>query len=170
VISITACEVPANALHRRYLEQGAYTDCYVTEVERPVSHAEFVEAFYTTGVFKLERLLLSWFLSRPSTDNEARELAAGRATSFAAWTVEARAQDQILMCDMHERTRSWLMCVPSADGRSTKLFFGSVVVLLVNKRSGQRSMGFGFHALLGFHKIYSRILLRAAVRRLANSR
>jgi hypothetical protein len=30
-------------------------------------------------------------------------------------------------------------------------------------------MGFAFRALLGFHKLYSRVLLRAAVARLARS-
>ena len=45
------------ALLRKYLHRGAYVDCYVTEVARPVSHSEYVEAFYTTVVFKVERLL-----------------------------------------------------------------------------------------------------------------
>ena len=52
---IRSCELPSNALLNRYLASGAYADCYVTEVTRRVSHAEYVEAFYTTAVFKLER-------------------------------------------------------------------------------------------------------------------
>jgi hypothetical protein len=128
-----------------------------------------VEAFYTTAVFKLERLLLSWLIARPSTDVQARELASGHLTSFAAWNVEARETNQVLLSDFQGRTCSWLMSAPSSGGRSTMLYFGSAVVPIVDQRSGQRRMGLAFQALLGFHKLYSRVLLRAAVGRLARS-
>ncbi|MCM5681585.1 hypothetical protein M8A51_18830 [Schlegelella sp. S2-27] len=164
---IQRCELPEAALLRGYLQTGAYTDCYATDVARPVSHAQYVEAFYTTAVFKLERWLLARLVARPSTDLQAWELARGTRAVFAAWSVEARAADQLLMCDFHGRTRSWLMCVPTANGRAARLFFGSAVVPIVDRRSGQASMGRAFRALLGFHKLYSRILLRAAVARLA---
>lgn len=165
--SIHACALPEAALLRRYLQAGAYTDCYAVDVARPVSHAEYVEAFYTTAVFKLERLLLAWLVARPSTDLQARQLAGGARAEFAAWSVEARAADQLLMCDFHGRTRSWLMCLPTSDGLGTRLFFGSAVVPVVDRRSGQARMGPAFRALLGFHKLYSRVLLRAAVARLS---
>jgi hypothetical protein len=167
--SVRPCELPEHALLRRYLDRGAYADCYVTEFARPVQQAEYVEAFYTTAVFKLERLVLSWLVARPSTDAQARELASGRRTSFAAWNVEARESDQVLLSDFRGRTCSWLMSAPVHGSPSTKLFFGSAVVPLVDRRSGQRRMGFTFRALLGFHKLYSRVLLRAAVSRLARS-
>jgi hypothetical protein len=141
---------------QRYREQGAYTDCFAIDVPGQVPHAAFVEAFYTTSVFKLERLLLGLFVSRPSNDAEARELAGGNREKFAAWSVEARAPGQLLMCDFAGSTRSWLMA--EAAGQGTRLYFGSAVV-----RSRQ---GGAFRALLGFHKLYSRILLRAAVSRL----
>lgn len=167
---IQACELPDDALLRTYLKGGAYADCYVTEIARSVSHAEFVEAFYTTTVFKLERLLLAWFASRPSTDLQARELACAKLSSFAAWSVESRKADQLLLCDFQGRTRSWLMTVPASDKQTTRLFFGSAVVPIAGHRSGEARMGFAFRALLGFHKLYSRVLLRAAVTRLAHSR
>jgi len=167
--SIQACGLPEDSLLRRYLDRGGYADCYVIELERRVQHAEFVEAFYTTSVFKLERLVLSWFVARPSTDAEAQELARGHATSFAAWNVEARDHNQVLLSDFQGRTRSWLMIAPGASSQSTRLFFGSAVVPTVDRRSGQRTMGFAFRALLGFHKLYSRVLLHAASRRLARS-
>jgi len=168
--SIQACELPDNALLRRYLRAGAYADCYVTEVARAISHAEYVEAFYTTAVFKLERRLLSWFAARPSTDVQAAELASGQRTSFAAWKVEAREPDQLLLCDFQGRTRSWLMSAPASKTQTTCLFFGSAVVPIVNRRSGEARMGSAFRALLGFHKLYSRVLLRAAVNRLVRAR
>ena len=167
--TVQACELPPQALLRRYLEQGAYADCYMVDVDHPVSQAEYVEAFYTTRVFKLERLLLAWFASRPSTDRQVRDLANERLNAFAAWNVEARVGGQLLMSDMHQRTRSWLMCAPVAGGGAaggTRLYFGSAVVPIKDARSGKARMGFVFRALLGFHKLYSRVLLRAAASRL----
>lgn len=167
--SVHACELPDDALLRTYLSGGAYADCYVTELAGSVSHAEYVEAFYTTAVFKLERQLLSWFVARPSTDRQAGELASGKLASFAAWSVEARGPNQVLLSDFQGRTRSWLMIAPAADNQSTRLFFGSAVVPVLNRRTGEARMGTVFRALLGFHKLYSRVLLRAAVTRLARS-
>ena len=167
--SIQACTLPEEALLRRYIDRGAYTDCYVTVLAQPVHHAEYVAAFYTTAVFKLERLLLSWILGRSSTDAQAQELASGKLASFSAWSVEAREPNQVLLCDMHGRTRSWLMSVSASSGQTTTLYFGSAVVPIVDKRTGHERMGFAFQALLGFHRLYSRVLLRAAVSRLARS-
>lgn len=138
----------------------------MTEVARTVSHAEFVEAFYTGGLFKVERFLLRVFISKPSTDLQARQLAAGELNAFAAWRVEARAVDQLLMCDIGGRTRSWLMVAPSEVPGHTRLYFGSAVVPVVDASTGKSSMGFVFKALLGFHKLYSRALLSAAAARL----
>lgn len=166
-------DLPEHALLHGYRDQGAYTDCYVTDVAWPVSQSEYVEAFYTTAVFKLERLLLHWLASRPSTDGEAGQLARGERGSFAAWSVEGRTAEQLLLCDFAGRTRSWLMAVPARndDGtQRTRLYFGSAVVPVVSARSGKTTLGFAYRSLLGFHKLYSRILLRAARSRLARQR
>jgi hypothetical protein len=90
--------LPANALLVRYAPEGGYADSFVTDVPFPVSHADYVEAFYTTWLFKLERLVLL-LVAKPSTDAHARQLARGERTMFAAWSVEARAPDQLLVCD-----------------------------------------------------------------------
>ena len=55
---IRPCPLPSEALLAKYSGAGGYADCYTTELQRSVSHAEFVEAFYTGGVFKVERFLL----------------------------------------------------------------------------------------------------------------
>ena len=166
--AIQPCDLPEGALLHKYRDQGAYADCYVTEVAWPVSQAEYVEAFYTTAVFKVERQLLKWLAFRPSTDTEARQLAAGALTSFAAWSVEGQTADQLLLCDFAGRTRSWLMAVPIENG-GTRLHFGSAVVPVVSS-SGKPALGFAFRALLGFHQLYSRVLLHAAKSRLARRR
>jgi len=103
------------------------------------------------------------FLSRPSTDAQARQLAEGQLTSFAAWSVESRAANQLVLAT--GRTRSWLMVGPGASGVSTQLFFGSAVVPRPSS-SGRGNMGPLFTALLGFHRMYSRALLSSARARL----
>lgn len=167
---IQPCELPDEALLRQYRESGAYTDCFRVEVAGAVSQAQYIEAFYTTWLFKFERLLLGWFASRPSTDVEARALAAGETDAFAAWRVEGRTPDQLLMCDLQGRTRSWLLSVATQDGSSTRLYFGSAVVPVTDPRSGRKAMGLAFRALLGFHKVYSRLLLGAARSRVLGNR
>ena len=167
--TIRPCKLPSDALLNRYLASGAYADCYVTEVALRVSHAEFVEAFYTTTVFKLERLILRAFVSRPSTDAQAGQLARGELSSFAAWSVEGRAPNQLLLSDVSGRTRSWLMVAVSEkpDPVRTRLYFGSAIVPLRSLHTGKTSLGPVFSALLGFHKLYSWVLLRAARHRLS---
>lgn len=166
---IRRCELPPGALLGKYQRGNTYADCYVTEVAWHVSHAEYVEAFYTTGLFKVERLLLAWLISKLSTDAEASLLAAGSLDSFAAWRVEARDADQLLMADLRGRTRSWLMvvAVPGNAAGGTRLYFGSAVVPVASARSGTPALGLVFRLLLGFHQLYSRALLFAAKSRLA---
>ena len=164
--SVHASSLPEQALLARYSGAQGYTDCYCADVGRSVSHAQYVEAFYTGAVFKLERFLLGWLASRPSTDAEARALATGALDTFSAWRVEERTADQLLMCDFSGRTRSWLMVAPRGNG--TRLYFGSAVVA-TRSRSGRPHMGVGFKALLGFHRLYSRILLGAARSRLTRT-
>ena len=68
---------------------------------------------------------------------------------------------------MHEdsgATRSWFKAQPSPGG--TTLWFGSAVVPRRRAGGGQVRMGWVFHALLGFHRWYSRALLAAAAKRL----
>ena len=164
---IKVVPLPDDALLRRY--HGAdrdYTDCYSMKLERRVPLADYIEAFYTTPVFKLERLILSIMFAKPSTDLQARELATGEQDCFAAWRVEDRDSKQILLSDFRGRTRSWLMVEPMDDAKSSRLYFGSAVVFPRN-RSGQvmgPSRSFGM--LVGFHQLYSRILLSFARRAL----
>jgi hypothetical protein len=169
--SIQLSELPQKALLGKYKQQGAYTDCYSVMVARAISHSEYVEAFYTTPLFKVERFILATLVSRQSTDIQAKQLASGEVASFAAWNVEGKAENQLLLCDFLGRTRSWLMTDPGGQGNpaSTRLYFGSAVVPKLNAKTSQASYGFAFHAMLGFHCVYSRALLRSAAYRLARS-
>jgi hypothetical protein len=165
---IEPCEIPPRALLLKYRTDGAFADCYATHVAGGVTLARYVEAFYTTWLFKLERGVLA-LAGRPSSDEHARQLAQGARDGFAAWTVESRDADQLLLCDILGRTRSWLMVAPEVErAATTRLYFGSAVVPKPD-RHGRPVLGAGFHALLGFHRLYSRALLSTARRRLQRS-
>jgi hypothetical protein len=162
--AVTTGPVPDQALLSRYRERKAYTDCYILDVPHPASLTQYIEAFYTTPLFKLERFVLTVAVGKPSSDVEARLMARGESARFAAWTVEGRADDQILLCDYLGKTRSWLMCVAQPGG--SRLYFGSAIVPKRVSAAGQVSLGVGFDLLLGFHRLYSRALLSAAASRL----
>lgn len=152
----------------RYAEREAFTDCFTTTINREISFPSYVEAFYTTPLFRAERFILKWLAKRPSSDEDVRRLASGNTSEFAAWTVEDRSGNQLLLCDMHGRTRSWLMAAPATGqaGR-TDLYFGSAVVPRRSTKSGKPEMGSAFSVLKGFHLWYSKALLAGARSRLA---
>ncbi|MEX0343799.1 MAG: hypothetical protein AB3N20_02675 [Rhizobiaceae bacterium] len=166
MFGVTKQDLPDSALLGVYeRSDGSYTDCYSTDAPGEIDLGKFVAAFYTTWLFKLERFILKHAVSRPSTDQDARDVSEGKTDRFAAWTVESRTSNQLLMCDMAGRTRSWFMVRSNEVG--TRLYFGSAVV---PKKGGDANLGVVFSALLGFHKLYSRALLAAAVRRLSGQR
>lgn len=162
MLPIKPSPLPENALLNRYAQQNVYTDCYRTEVTGTITHAQFVTAFYTTKLFKLERLILKWAVSKPCSDQEAMQLANGEIDQFAAWYVEERGEDQLLLCDFTNRTRSWLMVAPVDNDPTSKtfLYFGSAVT--TRQARGNDSASFGFSLLIGFHQIYSVLLLFSA--------
>lgn len=152
--------VPEASFLGAYTRNGAFTDCYATSVPGTVTLPEFVFAFYTTPLFKVERWLLAMALRIPSSDEQAHLLANATSDRFSAWRVEQRSDTQMLL-DAGQ-TRSWLSVQPAAKAEaSTTLLFGSAVVPM---RPGG-TFGFAFHALLGFHRLYSRLLLSSASKR-----
>ena len=156
---IRSAELPADALLGRYSKAGDFTDCRGVEVAHSVSLPELITAFYNSAAFRPERWLLGLLLGRGANAADVASLAAGSTERFAAWTVEARLPDQLLLCDFQGKTRSWLMVEPLPQG--TRLYFGSAVV---TTRSGTDA--FVFRALLGFHRAYSYFLLRSAAKAL----
>ena len=169
MLSIEKCVLPTQSLLAKYSLDGTYVDSYRTEVRGHISLSIYVFAFYTTALFKIEQLILAHIAQRPSNDNQAKELADGARNEFAAWRVEDRNENELLMCDMSGRTRSWLMVhhLGVEDNKRTQLYFGSAVVPKMDQKNGKSSLGFLFNALLGFHKIYSILLLYLAKQKLA---
>jgi hypothetical protein len=158
-------ELPPDSLLNPYKGSGAYTDCYFMDVPRAVTQSEYIEAFYTSAVFKFERTALGLLVARPANDLQARQLATGELAKFSAWRVEARTPNQLLLCDFTGRTRSWLMSTNVGDSAApdrTRLYFGSAVVPKRVSASGRASFGLAFHALRGFHRIYTHALMRSA--------
>ncbi len=135
-----------------------------------VTQAQFVEAFYTTPLFKAERFIIKILASRPSTDQEAKDLAAGTTDTFAAWQVTHRSPEQLLLKAQIGRSSSWLMAAPepASKGQKTTLFFGSAIAGgRTNQETGRQPFRIAFSAVLGLHDVYSRLLLQAAARKLA---
>jgi hypothetical protein len=164
--TLQACEISANALLRRYQDGTGFADCYCVDIPGTVSHTAYMEAFYTSSLFKIERVLLGCLAGKPATDADARDLARGHCAEFSAWRVEARTDSELLLADLTGRTRSWLMVstvVQDAGQPCSRMYFGSAVVPAPARPDVSKTgMGMGFHALLGFHRLYSRLLLSAA--------
>src|SRR5580704_7997175 len=61
---------------------GRYGDCFSVTVNRAANLADFVFAFYTSPLFRIERLMLRALVRAPSSDSDARRLADGSAATF----------------------------------------------------------------------------------------
>jgi hypothetical protein len=168
VTSIVHCNLPPDALLLNYQRPGTYTDCYAARIDSGVSAEVYFRAFLTSWLFSVERRILAVAISKPSTDAQAAELAAGRTDTFSAWRVEARTEAQLLLADFRGNTRSWLMAAEEStyDREITGLYFGSAILPRSDPGTGDERISAGFRAILGFHKLYARALLGAAARSL----
>jgi hypothetical protein len=160
------CPLPAHAILRTRDVKNGFVDCFFIDVDAPISHAQFVATFYTSWLFKMERFILGWVVAKPSTDAEAQQLAEGERTQFAAWTFEARAENQLLMRDYQGATCSWLMseALAGSNPSRTRLYFGSAITPAGSPRAQARRETALFRALLWLHTLYSKALLDAACR------
>ncbi len=162
--------LPEDALLRTYRggknpeRWDGYGDCFCVPIDRTVSLSELVVAFYTAPLFRIERLILRALAGSPSSDAEARQLVAGLRDSFAVWRLAARTETQLLMGDRYDRTRSWFRVTPQESG-GTLLQFGSAVAAR-HRANGSAAMSAPFGLLLGFHRMYSRMLLRSTRKQL----
>ena len=159
--------VPDDALLKTYRggphpeRWGPYADCFTVTIDREVDLTDFVFAFYTSPVFRIEGFILRLLLGASASKADARAVADGTSATFSAWYVGQRTATQLLMCDRYERTRSWFSVAPVSGG-GTRLQFGSAVAVKRDKRTRAPARGGGFHFLLWFHILYSQVLLRAA--------
>ena len=177
IFSVHKHRLPSKSLLIRYCPERlntnktGYCDCYAVTVSGTVELKEYIYHFYSTWIFKLERRFLRFAVNLPSTDHQVQMLAEAKTDKFAAWSVEKRQWDQLLLCDFSGRTRSWLMRADLIESqvKKTQLLFGSAVLPITDPNSGNPKLGILFTALLGFHKLYSRLLLAAARNKIAKS-
>lgn len=107
-------------------------------------------------------------MNKPSTDQDVELLAKGKSENFAAWSVEDRAENQLLLCDYQGQTRSWLRVV-NQEEESSIVYFGSAVVSKkdVNGKAIEFSRVFKF--ISWFHHLYSKALITCAVKKMIKS-
>lgn len=165
-------KLPETAFSVLYANEGAFSDCYFIDIYQAVSLQKYILAFYTTPLFKVERAILSLIARKHSSDDDVRELSLGNTECFSAWTVEMRSSNQILLCDITGKTRSWLMVESLSNEKplATRLYFGSVVTPRKTSKNGRKSFGVLFHLLGGFHRLYSRALLKSAFTNLSGKK
>ncbi|RVU83450.1 hypothetical protein EOL70_17145 [Leucothrix sargassi] len=167
MLKVIESVIPSESLVMKYLKDGAFVDCYCLDIQKAVTLECYIEAFYTTTVFKIERTLLSVATFKFASDNDAASLAEGSSDKYSIWSVERRDPNQVVLCEFTKSTRSWLMVESSrADEGKTRLYFGSVVIPREVSETGEPTFSFVFHLLGYFHKLYSKALLGAAHRKL----
>jgi hypothetical protein len=170
VLQILSRPLPPLSLLAQCISPGDYADCLTVDVPGAISLGKYVQAFYSSAAFRPERMVLR-LIGRGSNDADVRALADGSADDFAAWDVEARGADELLLCDFQHRTRSWLKVEPLAEPVSgalpgspaTRLTFGSGVM---HPRGAGSGGGKLFRLLLPIHKIYAKLLLKSAAKQL----
>ena len=162
---ITSTALPDTAFLARYEAQpDTHTDCYHARVAKHVPLERFINAFFNSWLFRIERLILKLSLTKPATDQDIANLANGTSNNMAAWRIEERDDDQILLEVPDTPIRTWPMREDAGD--HTNLYFGSAILPMRTDKNGKPAMGHIFIMLMGFHQIYARALLYLAKRAL----
>jgi hypothetical protein len=174
MLSVQPCPVPPQALLARYAAPaaGGYADGYMMVVPGTVSLPAFVEAFYSSWAFRLELFVVGVVFGKAWSGAMAGRLARGETDGFSAWRVEDRTADELLMREIiSDKTRSWLMVQAHTEAATpmTRVYFGSAILPVGVRADGSPRMSALFAPFLGFHRLYSRLLLAAARRRLAQA-
>ena len=78
---------------------GHYADAFTTELDAPISLQDLITAFYTSPLFRAEHLVLR-LAGRGGAAGELDALAAGQGARFAAWSVQARKDGEMLLADV----------------------------------------------------------------------
>ena len=151
---------------QQYTEiEGCSADAFKDNVKFPVSLEEFIQAFFGSNAFQMERTLLKIIGKPYVSPADIKALAASQQTQFAIWQVEAQSDHEIMLKVGNGPIRSWLMVLPEQNGK-TSLYFGSAVLPQDKTKNGTPQIGFLFRALIGFHNFYSRLLLNSATKKL----
>jgi hypothetical protein len=166
---VTASELPPESLLARLRGPECYRDAFRASVAGDVSLGELITAFFSSRVFLTERMALH-LIGRGAGHRDIAALAAGRTERFAAWEVEAREENELLMHDFLDKTCCWLAVssrredaaldapLPVPETGRAYIWFGTAV---------REFEGPIVSRLRDAHRWYARLLLEAAARRLA---
>jgi len=159
-MTIQATEIPSSALLYGHVERGEYADAFYTDITYSADLSEYIRAFYSSRVMRVERFILK-FIGKPSSADQVEKLATGEISELAVWSVAERRKNEILLPDSYDRTCSWLMVSYPSTGK-TRLHFGTGVHRMRQQGEGATSLNLFFRATIGFHLLYSKVLLRSA--------
>ncbi|MEL7396055.1 MAG: hypothetical protein AAFN44_06750 [Pseudomonadota bacterium] len=159
---ITQIPAPDDSfLHALACQTGAYADCFEATVACDIPQSDafqrFVFAFFDSPVFRVERAILRLAGKAPKDRSDPKALALGETDAFAAWRVERRADNEILLVVLNTPIRTWLSL--QKEGSVARLRFGSAIL----PQEGKDIPHWAFRVTLPAHVVYSRLLLRAAV-------
>ncbi|APG49136.1 hypothetical protein [Phaeobacter porticola] len=155
--------IPEGSLLQQFAERpGFHVDAFVAHVGFTPSLNDYIVAMFDSRVFRIERALLALAAFKPTFKEGVAALAAAESDRLASWKTVQRTEQELLMEVEKGRVRTWLMVEP-AQGGASKLWFGSAVVPKPAQTGKAGGIGFVFRTLMGFHKLYSRVLLRAAI-------
>lgn len=161
---ITEIKVPENSLLKVYDGAVGYADAFECQVDGSVAISDFVTAFLNSPVFRVERALLAILAFSVTTRKDVSGIADGSTDQFAVWKTEKRTETELLLSIEEKRIRTWFET--DTSGAVTKLRFGSAILPKSGEAGGDSDIGFIFRALKKFHRVYSRVLLKSAVRKL----
>lgn len=164
MIRVEERDSPKDSLLHQYTEKpGCHADAFMAEINFTPSLKDYITAMFGSPVFRIERVLLAVAAATPTFKKDLTAFALAEKDSFALWKTMERSDQELLMEVEKGRVRTWLMVEPT-EGETSKLWFGSAIVPKTTPSREVGDIGFTFKALMGFHKLYSRILLLAAIR------
>lgn len=159
MFSVHASPLPDSAALKQFAAvPGVHIDCYRADVSKDISLSDYAIAFFDSPVFRLERRLIALVGGKASRRADVEAFALGKSDTLSEWQVVERDADQILLAVGDGPIRTWIMRESPQDG--TALYFGSAILPM----HGASKIALGFRLLMGFHRLYARVLLFAAQR------
>ncbi|WP_299348261.1 hypothetical protein [uncultured Shimia sp.] len=157
-------EVPRASLLQQFVEMpGCHADAFAVPADAATELADYIRAMFDSPVFRAERMVLAAFGKKSSSAEEVAALAAGEGQTMALWSTLQRNGHELLLEVRRGAVRTWLMVEPR-PGSDAHLWFGTAIVPEPAKGDAPPQIALGFRAFMGVHKLYSRVLLWAAVR------
>ncbi|NRB30287.1 MAG: hypothetical protein HRU27_06805 [Rhizobiaceae bacterium] len=166
VMSLASGSEPEGAFISQYSTTlGGYSDCYYIDIQKDVALSDYILAFFSTPIFRMERLILNLVPSGRSNEQCVLDLAAGTGDKIAGWKTEKRDDSQLLLAVGDGPIRTWLMVQGSPYSETTtRLYFGSAVLPTGMTKEGHPKLAIVFRLFAGLHIFYSRLLLWWAAR------